>query len=227
MGKKALDLTGQKFNRLTAICIKEKPKDCNQTGLYWLFRCECGVEIIRRGVTVKGGWTKSCGCLKVESSSKEMAKMQLKKHGTIEDRFLSRFTKVVSECWFWLAQKDKDGYGILSGNNSNTRAHRYSFEKYNGKILSGNVIRHTCDNPSCVNPKHLLQGTTKQNCEDMLERKRDCMIGSRNNKAKLTENDIPKIRADSGTINSIAEKFNVSCSTIKRIKSRKQWRHVK
>lgn len=56
------DITGQKFNRLTAIEYKGEGK--------WLFRCECGGEIILPSSRVKIGGTKSCGCLKKELDKK-------------------------------------------------------------------------------------------------------------------------------------------------------------
>jgi hypothetical protein len=56
------DLTGVKFNRLTAIRL---------IGLYrgdavWLFRCDCGTEKQLTGFNVVRGSTKSCGCFKKE-----------------------------------------------------------------------------------------------------------------------------------------------------------------
>lgn len=62
---KVLDISGQKFHRLTAIkfSIKKNHK------AYWLFKCECGTEkVIRKNLVTSGG-TKSCGCLSKEKSS--------------------------------------------------------------------------------------------------------------------------------------------------------------
>jgi len=226
MGKPALNLKGKKFGRFTAIERVEKPKGTNQTAAYWLFRCECGEERIRKGAEVArvGG---SCGCLKSEVNRKAMKDMQLKKHGTILDRFLSRFKVNDSGCWIWQAHSDKDGYGILPSNELPIRAHRFSFEHYIEPIRKYNVVCHTCDNPSCVNPDHLFQGTVKDNCNDMINKNRDKIIGSRNNKSKLTELDIPKIRMAKEHNSVIAESFGVSESTIKRIKNKSLWRHVK
>jgi hypothetical protein len=56
-------------------------------------------------------------------------------------------------------------------------AHRIAWEIENGPIPKaskyiGAVIRHKCDNRSCVNPKHLLLGTHKDNVQDQIERNR-------------------------------------------------------
>lgn len=227
MGKPIRDLTGQTFGRWTAIKMVDKPADASQTGAYWLFRCKCGTEKVKAGTGVsnKGG---SCGCLKREVNSKAMKEMQLKVHGTLEDRFYRRFTREVSGCWEWVSHRDKDGYGILPANGPAIRAHRFSFEHFNKtKIDQGMVVCHSCDNPSCVNPEHLFLGTVKDNCQDMISKGRDAMIGSKNNKSKLTESDIPKIRNSKLHNSAIAMEYGVSESTIKRVKNKTLWRHVK
>ena len=226
MGKPALDLKGKKFGRLTAIKRVDKPKGTTQTAAYWLFECECGETRIRKGSEVArvGG---SCGCLKSEVNSEAMKKMQIDKHGTIQDRFFNRFKKDPSGCWIWSSHSDKDGYGLLPGNNGSTRAHRLSYEIHVGAIGCGLVVCHTCDNPSCVNPDHLFVGTAKDNCDDMISKNRDRIIGSRNNKAKLTEENINAIRESKDSLSETADYYGVSISTIKRIKSGESWRHVK
>jgi len=59
-----MDLTGQKFNRLTVIKRVENNK-LQKT--MWLCKCECGNEIVVCGYSLKNGHTKSCGCLRKEN----------------------------------------------------------------------------------------------------------------------------------------------------------------
>jgi len=75
------------------------------------------------------------------------------------------------ECWEWLAGKDSCGYGRMRGDNE-TCAHRISWELHNCTIPKGMCIMHTCDNPSCVNPKHLFAGTQSDNIKDMIQKGR-------------------------------------------------------
>jgi hypothetical protein len=55
-----LEITGQKFNLLTAVKIDHK----NKYGTYmWEFACECGVRKVTYAHLVRKGRIKSCGCL--------------------------------------------------------------------------------------------------------------------------------------------------------------------
>lgn len=61
MGK-AIDLTGQRFGRLTVISKAEKPKGSTSTSLFWLCKCDCGTEKIISGNVLRQGKAQSCGC---------------------------------------------------------------------------------------------------------------------------------------------------------------------
>lgn len=85
-----------------------------------------------------------------------------------------------SGCWEWRGGRNEHGYGIVNlarRGLSAARVHRLMFERYHGVIPDGNVIRHKCDNPPCVNPAHLETGTQHQNIMDMVERGRHCDFG--------------------------------------------------
>lgn len=51
--------------------------------------------------------------------------------------------------------------------------HRFSWESHNETTIPKTyMVRHSCDNPPCINPEHLLVGTSKQNAYDAFERGR-------------------------------------------------------
>jgi predicted XRE-type DNA-binding protein len=54
----------------------------------------------------------------------------------------------------------------------NVKVHRLVYELYNNESVKGLVVRHTCDNPKCINPLHLLKGTPLDNIKDRDERGR-------------------------------------------------------
>lgn len=91
-------------------------------------------------------------------------------------KIVARFFRMVEKtdtCWIWKGSKIR-GYGnFLPLNKKNFRAHRWSFEYYNGQINVKSVICHSCDNPSCVNPIHLWQGTQADNMRDCASKKRN------------------------------------------------------
>ena len=71
MGK-FIDLTGQKYGRLTV--LERGPNEfVGKTKIpfvRWVCRCDCGNEVIVRGNDLKSGHTKSCGCLRVDEAVK-------------------------------------------------------------------------------------------------------------------------------------------------------------
>lgn len=76
------------------------------------------------------------------------------------------------DCWPWNGVCDQHGYGRVNFMNSKFKAHRVSYEMANGPIPLGLIVRHKCDNPNCVNPRHLEVGTQKDNMKDALIRGR-------------------------------------------------------
>ena len=71
------------------------------------------------------------------------------------------------ECWLWLARKLPRGYGQFGvtrdGQWQTAYAHRWSYEDHHGSIPKGMSVHHTCNNPSCVNPRHLQAMNLKAN----------------------------------------------------------------
>ena len=67
--RKAKDISGEKFGRLTVLHSKWDP---NIRKTVWVCECECGNLTTVRSVSLKNGNTKSCGCLKREASRRTM-----------------------------------------------------------------------------------------------------------------------------------------------------------
>lgn len=73
------------------------------------------------------------------------------------------------DCLEWIRALNTDGYPRMAGN---VKVHRLVYELFHQENIDGFVIRHTCDNPKCINPKHLLKGTPKENGNDKFIRDR-------------------------------------------------------
>lgn len=72
---------------------------------------------------------------------------------------------------------DQGRYGSLKfredGKRKCVRTHRFVYSVYhNIDLVAGDVIMHTCDNPACANPKHLVLGTHATNCADKVAKGR-------------------------------------------------------
>jgi len=131
-----------------------------------------------------------------------------------------------SNCWNCISHPlDKDGYPKICRNNKETRGNRYVYEREHGEIPKGLVIRHTCDNPTCINPNHLVLGTYKENAEDRVSRDRGA-FGERNGTSKLTEDQVFAILKDDREYREIAPDYNVHYSLIGLIKTRKKWKYL-
>ena len=91
---KAKDITGCKYNRLTAVRFSHADKNYNQ---YWVFRCDCGNEIVARKSFVVSGHTKSCGCLQKEVASEEVIKTSIK-HNHSNARLYKIWKGMISRC---------------------------------------------------------------------------------------------------------------------------------
>ena len=94
---KFIDLTGQKFERLTVLEYAGKNKNRNY---YWKCQCECGNIIVVQYGNIKKGTTKSCGCLQ-----KEKARELLTTHGMGHTRFYKTWANMKTRC---LNKKTKD-----------------------------------------------------------------------------------------------------------------------
>lgn len=86
-------------------------------------------------------------------------------------------TSDLDGCWLWLGADDgRFGHGKFKVAGFSVRAIRWLCELYNPGCLSGRhkrrVVRHTCDNPKCVRPDHLVPGTQRQNVGDAMSRGR-------------------------------------------------------
>jgi len=149
-------------------------------------------------------------------------------------RFWSKVDKTAGDdgCWLWTAGKDRDGYGEFSGpNGSDWSAHRYSYFLHNGEIDKNLMVCHSCDNPSCVNPKHLSLNTGLYNQGDMSRKgrhgTRPAKPGHSNAKSKLLPEQAMEIykRANGGeSASKLAREYGVAHQTIGAIRDKKIWK---
>lgn len=160
----------------------------------------------------------------------------------MQQRYWSKVEKKgPDECWEWTGYRDKNGYGRIQKTGGNgIPAHRYAYEIHHGAIPAGLIIRHSCDNPPCQNPRHLLLGTHADNARDKVERKRTRTgdnsprrlhpekfpCGEKVRCAKLTEQEVLFIRQSTIPKRKICKLFGVSYNLIKLIRQKRIWKHL-
>ena len=128
----------------------------------------------------------------------------------------------------------RGGYGVVCvlPIGRELKAHRVAWVLHNGVPIppESPVVRHSCDNPSCVNPAHLMTGTQTDNVNDAVERGRNSAgKGERHHLAKLTEDDIREIRklkGEGATCRALGRQFGVGGDQISRICTLKVWQEV-
>lgn len=141
-------------------------------------------------------------------------------------------------CWPWLGGRDRAGYGKLSRGcrGSQVRANRFSLELALGRPLADAMQAcHSCDNPPCVNPAHLFEGTARDNLLDAsakgrtaLQRHPEIAQGERNSQSKLTTEAVIALRAAAQLepMREVARRFGISLSQAYRVASGDKWSHV-
>jgi len=93
----------------------------------------------------------------------------------------------VTGCFLWNRATNSKGYGILTDTRTHrlVLAHRLALERKLGReIAPGMMAIHSCDNPLCVNPDHIREGSGKDNCADARERGRAINVPAARNAAK-------------------------------------------
>lgn len=159
-----------------------------------------------------------------------------------EIRFWMNVRSSRDSCWEWQAAKNREGYGWFTpARGGQCGAHRFSYQLHFGPISKGMFVCHRCDNPPCVRPDHLFLGTNAENICDAIQKGRKAAIrGSAHGISRLTEEDVRLMRTlydsapsvgNSGrkanrTVIELAEKFNVSKTTVQLVCLRKTWTHI-
>lgn len=149
-------------------------------------------------------------------------------------------------CWEWQAYTRDDGYARMGIGKSCKKelCHRVSWVLHNGEINDGLLVCHKCDNPKCVNPKHLFLGTHLDNALDKISKGRDNPAigdrnitrkhpekfqGEKNGGAKLTQQKVDEIRKIHALRKykqkELAAMFQMSVIQIDRIVNFRSWKN--
>ena len=113
---------------------------------------------------------------------------------------------------------NRQGYAQVRNavySNKKLLLHRIVFFQHNGYWPP--VVRHTCDNPRCINPNHLLGGTVYDNAQDRKERGE-----FKGPPGRFTAEQLAYIRDPAKRPSVLAKEFGVSDTYICEIRSGKR-----
>jgi hypothetical protein len=150
---------------------------------------------------------------------------------SLADRFWPRVQKT-DGCWLWTGHPDDEGYGQISLGGANGKRIRATAAAWllTYGYLPELAMLHTCDNPSCIKPDHLFEGTQADNIKDMdAKGRRAVRIGEEHKHSKFTNILVKQARTEreSGeTIQGLADKYNMSYGAMYKALNRQTWRHI-
>jgi DNA-binding CsgD family transcriptional regulator len=173
-----------------------------------------------------------------------------KKSQTLRERFWALVDQREDGCWEFQGFKYPSGYGRFAACGRTWYAHRLAFMLHHWRSPQRWVLHH-CDNPSCVRPDHLYDGTPKDNVADRDKRGRSAYIKDpegfkdalrkgyaaarakgwvpRGRPTTLDMDQIKAIKARSAqgeSVGSITKDFPVTHQTIYRICTGRSWADV-
>lgn len=148
--------------------------------------------------------------------------------GTLEERFWDKVDKGKSdECWEWEGATVPGGYGVISVYSEYTIATHviWFFEE---DEWPDKMMLHHCDNPSCVNPKHLYEGDYSDNMQDSISRGR-AAIEEEHPMAKIDMEEAKEIKSrlnNDEDVNSIADDYPITVYTVIAIRQGRCWKNA-
>lgn len=140
-----IDITGQKFGRLTVLDYAEtRVSSGGAKKAYWFCRCECGTEVIVRGEHLKSGQRVSCGCQKEDTCKTHIKDISGQKFGKLTALYRIGKTERNESLWFCECDCGNQSvviYGLLTSNKTKSCGCSYYDRKiFNREGLIGEKI---------------------------------------------------------------------------------------
>jgi hypothetical protein len=144
------------------------------------------------------------------------------------ERFTSKTTESLFGCIEWQGWRNEKGYGRMKIGGRVWFTHRIAWILANQRMLQPtDIVMHSCDNPRCCNPEHLIVGDIRTNNADRDQKGRR---GRAARRRRLTADEVAVIKLRlkyDHSIYSIAMDYCCGETTIRHIRDGATWRDVK
>lgn len=172
-------------------------------------------------------WVQVLTGMSAAQARKRAGRMGIFANPSLRVKFWRHVRKGASadDCYVWTGAKTPSGRGKINTGGRTRYAYAVALELRGRSIPAGYCVCHACDNPSCVNHRHLFIGTQAENVSDCLAKRRHQYGAARAN-SKLSEQDVRDIRGDRASGVALAHRYGVSTATISMVITGKHWRHV-
>lgn len=204
MPNRLIDLTGQKFGRLTVI---ERTKNDPARAPRWVCRCDCGNEKIVFGGHLRDGNVQSCGCLRREVVGARSAEIARRighdntTHGMSKTRLYNIWHSMKSRCL-----NEKDGAYFRYGGRGITVCEEWlKFEPFRDWALSTGYREDLTidrkDNDGPYSPDNCRWATAKEQA---------------NNRRYYDQRKWVTCNGETKTLEEWAKIYNIDRATIQR-----------
>lgn len=148
----------------------------------------------------------------------------------LRSRFADKCSIGDAGCILWTGARTPAGYGKMTYLKQFIYAHHVALLLDDRPRPDGAIALHSCNNPSCVNARHLSWGTQADNMRQAIREgrapHRGRVAGEKNGNAKLTAHQVEAIRSSDKRLVEIAQEYSISVSLASAIRMRKAWAHI-
>lgn len=154
---------------------------------------------------------------------------------SLHRRFFSKTVDASSGCMIWTGAVQRNGYGAFRFDRQKHDSHVFAWRIGNGGIAVplGQLVMHTCDCRPCVNPAHLVLGTSSENMKQAHANGRGLDFHRRGEdvaNAVLSDDLVRQIRSmyrpRSFSYRKIAKVLGVNQHLVRSVIDGRTWTHV-
>lgn len=153
---KLMDLTGQRFGRLTVVSRVAN----NKHHVMWFCRCDCGKETIVTGDSLKRGASMSCGCLRKDLSAIDLTGQRFGRLTVLER------AGNIGRMAAWKCRCDC-GAECVVGSNSLRRGHTKSCGCLMREIQEENLSKRPVKHRMSRHRLHSVWCSMRKRCRDL------------------------------------------------------------